>query len=97
MEQPIACTLNRADYAERTQDTAALARRALRSREPIPDGTRLTFEASSDTERQLRDVVAAEARCCAFLRMDLQPAEDALVLEITGPAEAEPIIAELFA
>jgi hypothetical protein len=97
MDQPIACTLSGADYVERTQDTAALSRRALRSQEPIPDGTRLTFEASADTERQLREVVAAEARCCAFLRMDLQPGEDALVLEITGPAEAQPIIAELFA
>jgi hypothetical protein len=97
MEQPIACTLTAADYAVRTEDTAELARRALRSREPIADGTRLTFEASADTERQLREIVAAEARCCAFLRMDLRSAADALILDITGPAEAEPIIAELFA
>jgi hypothetical protein len=97
MDQPIACSLSNAEYAERTEDTAALARRSLRSRESIPDGTRLTFEASADTESQLRELVAAEARCCAFLRMDLQPREDALILEITGPAEAEPIIAELFA
>jgi hypothetical protein len=97
MDQPIVCTLSGAEYAERTQDTSELARRALRSREPIPDGARLTFEASIDTERQLRGIVAAEARCCAFLRMDLRPAEDALILDITGPAEAEPIIAELFA
>jgi hypothetical protein len=97
VDQPIACTLNAADYTERTQDTAELARRALRSRQPIPDGTRLTFEASADTERQLREIVAAEARCCAFLRMDLRLGADALILDITGPAEAEPIIAELFA
>jgi hypothetical protein len=97
MDQPIACTLTAADYAARTDDTTELARRALRSRHPIPDGTRLTFEASADTERELREIVAAEARCCAFLRMDLRPAGDALILDITGPAEAEPIIAELFA
>jgi len=97
MNEPIACTLTAAEYAARTEDTADLARRALRSREPIPNGTRLTFEATDDTERQLRDVIAAEARCCAFLRMDLQPSADALILDITGPTEAEPIIAELFA
>jgi hypothetical protein len=97
MDQPIACTLTAADYALRTQDTAELARRALRSRQPIPDGTRLTFEAGAETERELREIVAAEARCCAFLRMDLKPGEDALILDVTGPAEAEPIIAELFA
>jgi hypothetical protein len=97
MDQPIACTLTATDYTARTEATAELARRALRSREPIPNGTRLTFEASADTERQLRDVIAAEARCCAFLRLDLRPTADALVLDVTGPAEAQPIIAELFA
>ena len=97
MNEPIACTLSAADYAARTEDTAELARRALRSREPIPHGTRLTFEASDETERQLRSVIAAEARCCAFLRMELHPTADALILEITGPTGAEPIIAELFA
>jgi hypothetical protein len=97
MDQPIACTLSGWEYAERTQETSELARRALRSRQPIAAGARLTFEASVATERALREIVAAEARCCAFLRMDLHPAEDALILEITGPAEAEPIIAELFA
>jgi MerR family transcriptional regulator, copper efflux regulator len=97
MDQPIGCTLSAADYAERAQDTHELARRALRSREQIPEGARLTFEPGADTERRLREIVAAEARCCAFLRMDLRSADDALVLDVTGPAEAEPIIAELFA
>lgn len=97
MDQPIACTLTAAGYAARTDATADLARRALRSREQIPHGTRLTFETGDDTERELRELIAAEARCCAFLRMDLRPGVDALVLEVTGPAEAKPIIAELFA
>lgn len=97
MGQPIACTLSAADYAARTRDIRELARRALRSRQPIADGARLTFEASADTERRLREIVAAEARCCALMRMDLHPAEDALVLDVTGHAEAETIIAELFA
>jgi hypothetical protein len=97
MNEPIACTLSAADYATRTEEIAELARHALRSREPIPDGARLTFDPGSDTERRLREIVAAEARCCAFLRMDLRAADDALVLDVTGPAEAAPIIAELFA
>jgi hypothetical protein len=97
MDQPIACTLTAADYADRIEATADLARRALRSREPILHGARLIFDNGGDTERELREVIAAEARCCAFLRMDLRPTADALVLDVTGPAEAEPIIAELFA
>jgi hypothetical protein len=97
MDQPIACTLTPAAYAARTEDTAALARRALRSREPLLGGVRLTFEPDPETERQLRDVIAAEARCCAFLRMDLRASDRGLVLDVTGPAEAEPVIAGLFA
>ena len=97
MDQPIACTLSAADYARRMRDTRELARRALVSRQPILDGARLTFAPGADIERRLRTIIAAEARCCAFLRMDLRRATDALVLEVTGPAEADPIIAELFA
>jgi hypothetical protein len=97
MDQPIACTLSAAEYAGRAQTTAALARRALRSRRPLPDGMRLTFAASADTERQLRAIIAAEARCCAFLQMDLRAGDGGLILDVTGPAQAAPIIAELFA
>jgi hypothetical protein len=97
MEQPIACTLSAADYAARAQDTGELAARALRSCQPISDGTRLIFDADPQTERDLRQVIAAEAQCCAFLRMELRTEADTLVLDVTGPADAQPIIAELFA
>jgi hypothetical protein len=50
-----------------------------------------------DTERELRAVIAAESSCCGFLRMDLQRAEDGLVLDVAGPQDALPVIAELFA
>jgi hypothetical protein len=41
--------------------------------------------------------VAAERECCPFLTMDLRTAGDELVLEVTGPEAAAPIIAELLA
>ena len=97
MEQPIACTLSRGQHKDRVNDLATLAARALRSRERTADGERLTFVDSADTERELRAAIAAEASCCAFLRMDLQREDDGLVLDVTGPREARPIIAELFA
>ena len=97
MEQPIACTLTPGQYQDRTGELAGLAARALRSREQTADGERLVFTDTPDTERELRAVMAAESSCCAFLRMDLQRADDGLVLEIAGPADARPIIQELFA
>ena len=97
MEQPIACTLAPGRYQDRTGALSALAARALRSREQTPDGERLIFTGADDTERELRAVIAAESSCCSFLRMDLTRAGERLVLDIAGPADARPIIAELFA
>jgi hypothetical protein len=97
MDQPIACTLSPGEFQDRTGRLAALAARALRSREATAGGERLVFADSGETERELRAAIAAEARCCAFLRLDLRRGSDGLVLDISGPEEARPIIAELFA
>jgi hypothetical protein len=97
MDHPIACTLTAAQYRGRTNDLAALAQRALRAREQTAHGERLTFVDSEDIARELRAAIAAEASCCAFLRMSLERTDDGLVLDIAGPEDARPIIAELFA
>jgi hypothetical protein len=97
MDAPIACTLTPGQYHCRTAELAALAKRALRSREQTAHGERLTFDADDEIERELGTAVAAEASCCAFLTMDLQRRDDRLVLDISGPQDARPIIAELFA
>jgi hypothetical protein len=54
------------------------------------------FDGGEETERELRDMIAAEASCCPFLRFELHHDADALRLDVTGPADAQPIIAELF-
>jgi hypothetical protein len=97
MEHPIACTLSPGRYADRTGELAALAARALRSRAQTPDGERLVFTDTPETERELRAAIDAEAACCAFLRMRLHRRDDGLVLDIAGPQDARPVIAELFA
>ncbi len=96
MDEPIACTLRPDEYRDRTAELVELAEGALRTRTPIAGGESLTFASGPRTEERLRAAVAAEASCCPFLRMDLRSEPDGLVLDITGPAEAEPIIAELF-
>ena len=71
MDQPIACTLGAAQSKERTAELAALAERALRSRQETADGERLVFADSAEIERELSSMIDAESSCCAFLRMDL--------------------------
>jgi hypothetical protein len=97
MDAPIACNLSPGQYADRTGELAAVADRALRSRERTAAGERLVFTDTPEIERELRAVIAAEASCCAFLRMDLRRGESGLVLDIVGPQDAQPVIAELFA
>jgi hypothetical protein len=96
MDTPIACTLSPDQYADRTGELAALAARALRTREHTAAGERLTFIDTSEIERELRAVIAAESSCCAFLTMDLARTGAGLVLDIAGPPDARPVIAELF-
>src|SRR4051812_30637315 len=87
LDAPIACTLRPAEFRGRTSNLAALATRALRSREQTPDGERLYFTDNKDTERELGAAIAAESSCCAFLRMNLQRDEDGLMLDIAGPPD----------
>ena len=94
---PIACTLGPGQYADRTGELAELAARALRSREQTQVGERLVFTDTPQIEQELRAVIAAESSCCAFLAMNLLRSGDGLVLDITGPEDARPVIAELFA
>jgi hypothetical protein len=96
MDQPIACTLGSDEYTDRTAKLGELADGALRRREPIDGGERFVFAPGAEIEQRLRDAIAAEASCCSFLRMELHPQSEALVLDVTGPAEAKPIIVELF-
>ncbi len=97
MDPPIACTLTTAGYRARTADLAAFADRALRSRERTRRGERLTFARTEEIERELDAAIAAEASCCSFLTFQLERHDNHLVLEITGPEAARPVIAELFA
>jgi hypothetical protein len=96
MERPIACSLTPGDAATRAAETTEIARAALRRREPIDRGARLVFGAADETEARLQRIVAAERECCPFLTLDLRRAGDELLLDVTGPPDAQPIVAALF-
>ena len=93
----IACSLDGDQLHQRVTDLAELGARALRTREPTAAGERLTFAGGPQVERELEAVIAAESSCCSFLTMQLDRRGDELVLDVSGPAEARPIIAAMFA
>lgn len=96
-EAPIACSLTAQQYRRRVEDTGTVATDALRSRGALPGGSRLVFANAPGVAQRLEAFVAAESACCPFLTLELRTSDDEVVLDITGPEAAQPIIAELFA
>jgi hypothetical protein len=93
-ELPIACSLSASELPERLAEMADLGRAALIDAERSGTHATLRFRHGDDTRERLAAIVAAEARCCAFLDMTLHDG-DALVLTISGPADAGPVLDEL--
>jgi hypothetical protein len=91
---PIACTLDAAAAAKRVEATRGLLKRSLIDYVVTERGASLRF--GEEAEDGLRALIAAEAECCAFLDFDLRRKDGALSLTVTGPADARPIVLELF-
>ena len=95
-ELPIACSLAADEADVRTTRWQALAASALVDSQRTEVGARQIYEPGAATERELRSLIALEAQCCAFLDFDLTSDARGLVLDVTGPPEAAPIV-EMFA
>ena len=92
---PIACTLSPGELNGRLALVDDLVADALVAREPIPGGMRARFRAAPDIERRVRELAAAEARCCAFLGFAVHVEADVVLLDVTGAPDAQPAIREL--
>lgn len=94
---PIACSLGATELPERLAEMAAIGRDSLIETDTTPVRAQLRFHDRAGTRERLEAVVAAESRCCAFLRMSVRSEHDAVALTIEAPAGAEPVLAELVA
>ena len=95
-ESAIACTLTEAERPARRDEMAAIARDLVRA-DANESRAVLRLRRAAGTRERVAAFVAAESRCCAFLRMELHDEPDALTLTIDGPPGAEPVIGELLA
>ena len=96
-ELPTACTLEPEQMPGRLAFIEGLTADALIDQQPIAGGQRSRFRDTPDVEQRVRDLVAAESECCAFLRFELARDEHALLLDITGSPDAQPVIRRFFA
>ena len=94
-DPPIACSLDAGALSDRLAHMAELGGAALL--DARIDGRRalLRLAAGGEVRRRLDGIVAAEARCCPFLGMDVTEEPGTLTLTIIGPAGAEPVVEDL--
>jgi len=95
-EPPIACTLTEAERPARRAEMTVIAR-DLVSAETHAAHAVVRLRPAAGTRERVAAFVAAESRCCAFLRMELREDPEALTLTIDGPAGSEPVVRELVA
>jgi hypothetical protein len=85
---PIACTLTADELSGHRGELLPGLLEKARATEPLPSGVRLRFDHAPGLLEEIAGVVAAEHRCCAFLRFHLsvEPGDGPVVLDVTGPA-----------
>ena len=89
-ELPIACTLTPAGMTDRAEWLQRLGSRSLRSAERIDGRLDLRFDPAAEPE--VREWIAAEQECCAFLSFEIEPGERELRLAIGGPPGSAPVL-----
>jgi hypothetical protein len=84
---PVACTLDPDALAARRQGLLSKLLRSAHAHQELPDGHRLSFAATDETLAVIAKAVAAERRCCEFLRFQItvEPGGGPVLLELTGP------------
>ncbi len=83
---PIACSLGAGDFWARVAWIAALNTRALRSHRRDDLVLHLTY--APDAARDVREMVAKEQACCAFLDFAVREDAAGLQVTITAPEKA---------
>ena len=93
----IACTLSPADLSARLALIDALVADGVVDRTPTAAGLRVRLRDTPAIERRTRELVAAESRCCPFLHFTLSRDPGALVLDVSGPDDAGPLLERFLA
>lgn len=96
-ELPIACTLDANDMTARLALIDELAADSLLDQRSTDTGVRLRLRDTAEIEQRMRELVAAEEKCCPFMGFRLDHRDGDLVLEITAPADVVPVVQMLFA
>jgi hypothetical protein len=93
----IACELGVEGAATQAERWLALGREAGLGRAETPDGVELRFRGEPAVERELRDLVGVESRCCAWARWEVRRADGDLVMRAGSTPEGAAALHAMFA
>jgi hypothetical protein len=98
MELPIVCTLSEEELQQRRHDVLNSVHAAVIKTTELPNGYAYEFAFNPEMLAALARLVALEHECCRFLtfRISVEAGGAVVTLEITGPSEAKPVIADFF-
>jgi hypothetical protein len=95
-DTPNTCSLDSAGQEKRFGEFAELASVALVDAVRTPDGARLQLRRDDSVEASLRRLIEAERRCCSFLEFAVDLRCAGILVEVSGPPSARPLIDRLF-
>jgi hypothetical protein len=92
VELPIACTLDGTAATDRAGELERLCADALVGRERTQAGARLRFRDADGVERRVRDLVAKEEACCAFMTSTVTVVGGEVLWDVSVPEDARPLL-----
>ena len=88
----VACSLNSAEFRKRRRLMRAALRPHLLRSKHTASGLTLTFPDNEPLRAQLETFVSLERQCCGFLTFTISSDQEAVILSVEGPPEAEATI-----
>lgn len=91
-DEAVACTLSGPELLGRIKEWRDLASHALSRR--VEMGRVLsTYPNDDQLLDRLRELIAAEAECCSFMKFSIEQRDDEMVVELTVPDEMSEAVA----
>ena len=92
----IACDLGEEKAATQAERWLRLGRQAGLGRAKTDDGLAIRFRDEPAVERELRDLISVESKCCAWARWQVHRADGELVMRVTSTPEGAAVLHAMF-
>jgi hypothetical protein len=92
----IACDLGEEKAATQAERWLRLGREAGLGRAETAEGLEIRFHDEAVVERELRDLVSVESKCCAWARWEVRRANGELVMRVSSTPEGAAALHAMF-